>query len=188
MRIRGSAERIKAWAANQIKDPLPEGDVEFHLHKLHSALGTGKRAVVPYQPAGTAPFKITIVYEDDAMAIVHKPRGVCSHPTPGGTDGNMTMRLCVPYWVKGAPAGSVGVLWRPMLVHRLDKETEGLQVVAKTKPAMVVAKTKPALIELQRQFAARLVGKRYLALVEGYVAGEEGEIDFPIEGREAVSR
>ncbi|KAJ1489583.1 hypothetical protein T484DRAFT_1779968 [Baffinella frigidus] len=85
------------------------------------------RTTSPYQPAGTAPFNIAIVYEDDSMAIVHKPRGVCSHPSPGGMDGNMTMRFCVPYWVQGAPEGSVGMLWRPMLVHRLDKETEGLQ-------------------------------------------------------------
>lgn len=122
--IQNSKPKNNPEAAN------PKGKPERHpqVRPGIDRISLQARTTSPYQPAGTAPFNIAIVYEDDSMAIVHKPRGVCSHPSPGGMDGNMTMRFCVPYWVQGAPEGSVGMLWRPMLVHRLDKETEGLQV------------------------------------------------------------
>ena len=172
-----------------------------------------------YKPLGKAPFEIEVIYEDDYMAVVRKPAGVCTHPPKGGikassvSDGDededgeedededevreedeqegelrhrkdgrmdmMSMRSCIGFHVSCAPAGMEGVLWRPMLVHRLDKATEGLQVVAKTKPAY---------IGLQRQFAKRLIKKQYAAVVEGEVQGDAGVIDLAVDHKAAVSR
>ena len=77
-----------------------------------------------FKAPGDAPFHIDVVYEDDVMAVVHKPPGVCTHPPRGGevpqtqAQSLMSMRCCVPYHVKCAPAGRAleGILWRPMLV------------------------------------------------------------------------
>jgi 23S rRNA pseudouridine1911/1915/1917 synthase len=133
-----------------------------------------------FKPLGEAPFHIDVIYEDDVMAIVHKPQGVCTHPPKGQTEAQsmMSMRCCVPYHVKCAPPGHEGILWRPMLVHRLDKATEGLQIVGKTKRAYV---------DLQRQFANRLIKKQYLALVEGNIEETEGTIDLMVDNKDAVS-
>ena len=77
-----------------------------------------------FKAPGNAPFHIHVVYEDDVMAVVHKPPGVCTHPPRGGevpqtqAQSLMSMRCCVPYHVKCAPAGRAleGILWRPMMV------------------------------------------------------------------------
>jgi 23S rRNA-/tRNA-specific pseudouridylate synthase len=136
-----------------------------------------------FKPMGEPPFHINVIYEDDVMAVVHKPPGVCTHPPKGQVvpqtqaQSMMSMRCCVPYHVKCAPPGMEGILWRPMLVHRLDKDTEGLQIVAKTKKAY---------IELQRQFAKRLIKKQYLALVQGCVEGDEGTVDMVVDEKEVM--
>lgn len=142
------------------------------------------RTASKFKPMGEAPFHINVVYEDDVMAVVHKPPGVCTHPPKGQivpqtqAQSMMSMRCCVPYHVRCAPEGTEGILWRPMMVHRLDKDTEGLQIVAKTKKAYV---------ELQRQFAKRLIKKQYLALVQGRVEGDAGTVDMPVDDKEAIS-
>ena len=79
-----------------------------------------------FQARGEAPFPITVIYEDDVMAIVHKPPGICTHPPKclvpqTQAQSMMSMRCCVPYHVPCAPPGSEGILWRPMMAHRLDK-------------------------------------------------------------------
>ena len=130
-----------------------------------------------FQPRGKAPFDLDVVYEDDAVAVVYKPAGVVTHPPPGGAVGG-SMRTAIMHALKPPPVGTAGALYRPHAVHRLDKPTSGL---------LLCAKTKPALVHLQRSFEARLVHKRYSAVVSGYVEGEEGEIDYDVDGKHAAT-
>ena len=131
-----------------------------------------------YTPRGKAPFDVEVVYEDDALAVVYKPAGVCTHPPPGGAVGG-SMRTAIQYTLKPPPAGSVGALYRPHTCHRLDKPTSGL---------LLCAKTKPALVAIQRGFARRQVHKRYAAIVGGHVEGDQGLIELPVDGKNAVTR
>mmetsp|Transcript_42048 Transcript_42048/g.65753 ORF Transcript_42048/g.65753 Transcript_42048/m.65753 type:complete len:221 (+) Transcript_42048:220-882(+) len=114
------------------------------------------------------------------MAVVHKPPGVCTFAPPGsgGLEGRQSMKCAISYFVAGAPEGSIGAFWRPKLVHRLDKGTEGLQVVAKTRHAFK---------HISNQFANREVKKRYVAVVEGRVDGEGGTVEIKIDEKDAVS-
>jgi len=110
---------------------------------------------------------LDIVYEDSDLLVIHKPAGLVVHPAPGhpgGTLVNALLHRC------GDLAGIGGVL-RPGIVHRLDKDTSGLLVVAKNEAAQA---------SLAGQIKRREVRKLYLALVRGRVEPPEGVIDAPI--------
>ena len=132
-----------------------------------------------FTPRGRPPpFDVQVIYEDDAMAVVNKPAGVCTHPPPGGSQ-SMSMRTAIQHALRPPPEGTPSALYRPQCVHRLDKATSGL---------LVCAKTKPALLSLQASFRERSVSKTYAAIVCGAVEGDEGWIDEPIDGRSAQTR
>jgi 23S rRNA pseudouridine1911/1915/1917 synthase len=114
---------------------------------------------------------LTIVYEDAHLLVIDKPAGLVVHPAPGNWSGTLLNGLLAHH--AGAAA-----LPRAGIVHRLDKDTSGLMVVAKTLPAMTA---------LVRQIAARDVRRIYLALVQGRVTWPEASIEAPI-GRDPVSR
>jgi 23S rRNA pseudouridine1911/1915/1917 synthase len=114
-----------------------------------------------------------IVYEDSDLLVVDKPAGITVHPAPGHsrhTLVNAVLAHCPDIAIEGST--------RPGIVHRLDKNTSGL---------MVVAKHEAARQHLMDQFKSRIVLKRYIALVEGHLSPEEGMIEAPI-GREPRSR
>ncbi len=113
---------------------------------------------------------LAIVHEDDALLVVDKPAGLVVHPGAGHRDGTLANAL-----LHHAPA--LAGIPRAGIVHRLDKDTTGL---------LVVAKTLAAHTDLVRQLAARTVKREYLALVHGRVAGP-GEVDAPI-GRHPTAR
>jgi 23S rRNA pseudouridine1911/1915/1917 synthase len=117
---------------------------------------------------------ITIVYEDADLLVVDKPAGLVVHPAPGHVSGTLVNALL--YHVPDL-AGIGGEL-RPGIVHRLDKDTSGL---------MLVAKNDKAHRDLQRQFKERSVHKVYLALLDGILAPRQGSIDAPI-GRDPRNR
>ena len=102
------------------------------------------------------PVDIKVVYDDDHFAIVNKPSGtvVDSRRKMNGTN----LRSVLPYFLKTPKHGTLQILTRPNTCHRLDKETSGL---------LIVAKTKPAQIHLQQQFRDRSIKKTYCALVHG---------------------
>lgn len=104
------------------------------------------------------PFHLPVVYEDDYFAIVNKPEGIIVFGPKGGNYGRMTIKSCLPYVISPPKLGVVSVLRRPSPVHRIDKGTSGLLVVAKTKPAMV---------ELCKMFKERKAKKTYTAIVNG---------------------
>jgi 23S rRNA pseudouridine1911/1915/1917 synthase len=117
---------------------------------------------------------VTIIYQDNDIIVVDKPAGLTVHPAPGhpsGTLVNALLALCPDL------QGIAGTL-RPGIVHRLDKDTSGLLVVAKNDRAMRA---------LQSQLAERHVHKTYLALVHGVPTPREGQIEAPI-GRSPKNR
>lgn len=104
------------------------------------------------------PFELPVVFEDDHFAICNKPAGVVVYAQRGGGHGLMTIRAALPFVVAPPKVGTISTLRRPQPVHRLDKPTSGLLLVAKTKPAMV---------NLSTQFRDRTVKKTYTAVVNG---------------------
>jgi 23S rRNA pseudouridine1911/1915/1917 synthase len=119
------------------------------------------------------PIPLTIVYEDPDVVVVDKPAGMVVHPAPGHPRGTLANAL-----LAHVPGIAVGGSQRPGIVHRLDKDTSGLIVAAKTD------KGRTALVS---QWEDRSVEKTYLALVSGSVADEEATIDAPI-GRDPKNR
>ncbi len=120
------------------------------------------------------PIPLDILYEDADLLVINKPAGLVVHPAPGhpaGTLVNAVMHHCPD--IEG-----VGGDKRPGIVHRLDKDTSGL---------IVVAKNNRALRDLQRQFKSRTVKKEYLALLEGRLEQPQGRITAPI-GRHPTER
>ena len=110
---------------------------------------------------------LEIVYEDETLAVVNKPAGLVVHPASGTPSGTLANALA--YHFQQLPDRGAGV--RPGIVHRLDRDTSGL---------LVVAKTDAALENLSDQFRDRTVFKSYVALVHGRMAASSGKIDQPL--------
>lgn len=110
---------------------------------------------------------LDIRYEDEHLLVINKPAGLVTHPARGHLTG--TLVNAVVNYLGEAPHGDAEE--RPGIVHRLDKETSGL---------LVVARTEPAFVRLQQMIRDREVSRIYLALVCGHLKQEEGIIDLPI--------
>jgi 23S rRNA pseudouridine1911/1915/1917 synthase len=117
---------------------------------------------------------LDVVYEDDDILIVDKPAGLVVHPSPGHWSGTLVNALLARDTAYGGIAG----VERPGIVHRLDRDTSGLLMVAKTDAAQA---------SLMAQLKARRVKKTYLALVQGSVRAAVGRIEAPI-GRDTRNR
>lgn len=111
---------------------------------------------------------IDIVHEDEAVLVINKKRGMVVHPAPGNSTG--TLVNAVLYHCKGKLSGINGKL-RPGIVHRIDKDTTGLLVVAKTNDAHMF---------LSDQLGDRSLSREYYALVHGNIKEDSGTIDAPI--------
>jgi 23S rRNA pseudouridine1911/1915/1917 synthase len=136
---------------------------------------------VPEPPPPTLepePMDLRVVHEDDELLIVDKPSGVVTHPSPGHASGTLVHGLLGRAQEEGTSLGTVGGPDRAGIVHRLDRDTSGL---------LMVAKTDAAQLALQAQLKARRIHKRYLALVAGTVAAQAGRIEAPI-GRDPRDR
>ncbi len=116
---------------------------------------------------------LTVLYEDEVLLVVNKAPGMVVHPAPGRWHGTLVNAL-LHRW--GPMPGHAAT--RPGIVHRLDRDTSGV---------MVVARTTTALEHLGRQFAARTVSKRYTAIVRGSMRQDVLRIDAPI-GRHTTDR
>lgn len=166
-----SRSRLQSWieegrvlvdgASAKVRQPVPLGATISLVPDL-----------LPEQLAFTPePVPLDIVYEDDALVVINKPAGMVVHPAAGNWSGTLLNGLLHRY---GSAAAS---LPRAGIVHRLDKETSGL---------MVVARTLEAQTDLVRQLQARTVKRRYVAFVWGTMP-EDGTIDAPI-GRDPRER
>ena len=132
--------------------------------------------VPPPEPAGIEAEEIplTVAYEDDGVLVIDKPAGLVVHPSPGHWSGTLVNALLARDTAYGGIAG----VERPGIVHRLDRDTSGLLMVAKTDAAQA---------GLMAQLKARRVKKTYLALVQGSVQAAVGRIEAPI-GRDPRNR
>ncbi len=111
---------------------------------------------------------LQIIYEDEHLLVVHKPEGMVVHPAPGNYNGTLVNALM--YHCKGNLSGINGEL-RPGIVHRIDKETSGV---------LVVAKTNEAHIKLSKQLEDHSMMRKYHAIVHNIIKDDEGTIDKPI--------
>ncbi len=118
---------------------------------------------------------VDVVYEDKDIIVVNKPKGMVVHPANGNPDGtlvNAILAMC-----KDSLSGIGGEI-RPGIVHRLDKDTSGL---------LIIAKNNEAHVKMSKQIQDRLVTKKYIALIRGVVKDDEATIDMPI-ARSKVDR
>jgi len=113
-----------------------------------------------------------IIYEDTDLLVVHKPADLVCHPTKGDEYSSLISRARI--YLNQQPASRIQ---QPYLIHRLDRETSGL---------VVIAKNAAAAGELGKLWETRAVAKEYLAIVHGHVAAEQGTIDAPL-GRDEAS-
>lgn len=116
---------------------------------------------------GAEPVEFGLIHEDTSIIVLDKPAGLVIHPAAGHSTGTLVHGLLQHC----DDLSGIGGILRPGIVHRLDKDTSGLVVVAKNDHAHTF---------LAKQFRARTVKKRYLAIVHGMIEGSEGEIDLPI--------
>jgi 23S rRNA pseudouridine1911/1915/1917 synthase len=144
------------------------------------AAGTPLRLVVPEpEPLDLAPapeIAVHVVHEDADLLIIDKPAGLVVHPSPGHAGGTLVNALLARDGAAGF--GGIAGVQRPGIVHRLDRDTSGLLMVAKNDAAQA---------SLMAQLKARRVKKTYLALVQGQVAAAVGRIEAPI-GRDPRHR
>lgn len=111
---------------------------------------------------------LNVIFEDEHLIVVDKPAGLVVHPAAGNLDGTLVNALL--HHCRGSLSG-IGGVERPGIVHRIDKDTSGL---------MVAAKTDPAHVGLAGQFARHSIDRRYKAIVAGIPRPGEGTIDAPL--------
>jgi len=163
-----SRERLKALvksgaletAGGAVRDPSAKvrGDEQFRLSVPEPRPAHNEAQDIP----------LRIVFEDEHLLVVDKPAGLVVHPAAGNSDGTLVNALL--HHCGGSLSGIGGVA-RPGIVHRIDKDTSGL---------LVVAKTDVAHEGLARQFAAHSIERRYLAIVTGVPRSAEGTVDAPL--------
>jgi 23S rRNA pseudouridine1911/1915/1917 synthase len=156
---RAEAERLLAAGA-----VLLDGDAPPKSRRLSG--GEELAVELPERPRGLQPepMELRIAWEDEHLLVVDKPAGVVVHPAPGHSVGTLAHALLE----RGAAGGDV---WRPGIVHRLDRDTSGL---------MVVARSEEAHRRLQNLVRSHALERRYLALVVGRPRSRHGQIDAPI--------
>jgi 23S rRNA pseudouridine1911/1915/1917 synthase len=168
------ASQIQGWSRARLQrlieteDVLVNGKVSKPSYKLREQDEIEVELTAP-PGASFAPenIPIEIVYEDETLVVVNKPAGLVVHPASGTPSGTLANALA--YHFQQLPDSATGV--RPGIVHRLDRDTSGL---------LVVAKTEAALENLSDQFRDRTVLKSYAALVHGRVLQDSGRIDQPL--------
>ena len=152
--------------------------VDGRQRKASYRLHTGEQVEVQIPPPASTDLvpeaiPLSIVYEDADVIVIDKPVGLVVHPAPGHARGTVVNAV-----LAHAPEMQINGSQRPGIVHRIDKDTSGLLIVAKHERAMAA---------LVAQFQARQTLKIYLTLVDGVVEPDEGTIDVPI-GRDPRNR
>ena len=153
--------------------------VNDHVAKARLRLNKGDRLRVTIPPAAPSrlvpeAIPLDIIYEDDDLLVIDKPAGLTVHPAPGHPAHTLVNAILSRF----PHLADISDSLRPGIVHRLDKDTSGV---------MLVAKNNMAQADLVDQFKARLVVKAYLALVKGCLTPEKGVIEAPI-GRDPSNR
>ena len=181
----GRADRFAAdlsgLSRSRVQRLMAEGrvTVDGQPVKANTVVPPGAVIVIdvpPVEPAGIEPeaIPLDVVYEDGDVLVVDKPAGLVVHPSPGHWSGTLVNALLARDTAYGGIAG----VERPGIVHRLDRDTSGLIMVAKSDAAQT---------SLMAQLKARRVKKTYLALVQGSVQAALGRVEAPI-GRDPKNR
>ncbi|MFC1982763.1 RluA family pseudouridine synthase [Chloroflexota bacterium] len=170
-------ELSRTYAQKLIGDGLVT--VNDRAAKASLKLDTGDRVditipLIPPSPLSQEEIPLDIVFEDDDLLVIDKPAGLAVHPAPGHP-GNTLVNAVLFHFPHLA---DIGDSLRPGVVHRLDKDTSGL---------MLVAKNNASQANLINQFKTRSVSKAYLALVKGHLTPELGVIEADI-GRDPRNR
>ncbi len=175
------AKRQDEFSRSRLKKLIEQGCVSVNnaSARANCKLKEGDRITLDVPPPSAAEVQaeaipLNIIYEDEAMLAVDKSAGMVVHPAPGhgsGTLVNALLNHC-------SDLSGIGGVERPGIVHRLDKDTSGIVLVAKNETAHRV---------LARQFKNRQVEKVYLALVRGTMKKKSGTIEAPI-GRHKINR
>ncbi|MBQ8451325.1 MAG: RluA family pseudouridine synthase [Clostridia bacterium] len=183
------------WSRSQIKNQVDAGKVLVNGKKQKAGflIKNGDEIDVKFSKeqmsAEPENISLNIVFEDDDIAIINKPQGMVVHPAPGSPNHTLVNALLFHFENLSSGSGDV----RPGIVHRIDKDTSGL---------LVVAKNDKAHESLAKQIAEHSCFRHYLALVEGNVKNDSGIIDTFIgrsekdrkvmavknEGKRAISR
>jgi len=181
------AARLESVSRARVQEMIAEGKVLVNDAPAKASLKLrGGERITVLGEASRAPLKavaeeipLDIVYEDDDLAVINKPAGMMVHAGAGASDDARNRGTLVNALLHhlGSLSGVGGAL-RPGIVHRLDKETSGL---------IVVAKNDDAHRKLSAQFAAREVKKKYVALVHGWVRKDSGTLAQSIS-RDPVRR
>lgn len=175
------AQLIPEFSRSYLQQLIADGAVSIgsqHLTKPAAKVSVGQRLAVELRPTPQAmafvpqAMVLDVIHEDPDLLVIHKPAGLVVHPAPGNWSGTLLNGLLAHH------AGAAN-LPRAGIVHRLDKDTSGLMLVAKSRLAM------DALV---RAIAAREVNREYLALAHGaWSAGVECTVDQPL-GRDPHNR
>jgi 23S rRNA pseudouridine1911/1915/1917 synthase len=156
-----------------------------HALRANAVVAPGTALELDVPPPEAAPHlapdpsvSVPVVYEDDAVLVVDKPAGLVVHPAPGHWEGTLVNGLLARSPEGAAAYGGIAGVRRPGIVHRLDRDTSGL---------LMVARNDAAQSSLMAQLKARRVKKTYLALVSGSLDAAVGRIEAPI-GRDPKNR
>jgi 23S rRNA pseudouridine1911/1915/1917 synthase len=175
------ASRIELWSRARLQRLIEDEDVLVNGKKVKPSYKLREHDEIDVELSVPSAIRfapqnipIDVVYEDDELAVVNKPAGLVVHPASGIHSGTLANALAYHFDQLPSHAGVV----RPGIVHRLDRDTSGL---------LVVAKTEFSLEHLADQFRDRTVHKSYVALVHGRLETAAGRIDQPI-GRDLSNR
>ncbi|MGA2483871.1 MAG: RluA family pseudouridine synthase [Candidatus Acidiferrales bacterium] len=168
------SDRLPELSRTRVQELIDEGLLQVDGRRLKSAhrLRAGERISIeprarPQLDARAEDVPLDVLYEDDDVLVVNKPAGMTVHAGAGRTSGTLVNALLG----RGQGLSGGSEAFRPGIVHRLDRETSG---------AIIVAKSDAAHAHLAEQFRARGVKKTYLALVEGYLERARGRIELAI--------
>ena len=194
MPAEAAGQRLDHWLVTQLPDTsrariqqlIEQKKITLNgsLPKASARLRGGEavtitgRVELPPLKAVAEDIPVDVVYEDESLAVINKPAGMMVHAGSGKGEAGSRGTLVNALLHRFGALSQVGGELRPGIVHRLDKQTSGL---------MVVAKTDKAHRKLAQQFSRRETRKTYIALVHGKMAKPQGTIDAPV-GRDMVRR
>lgn len=169
------AANIEGWSRARLQKLIDDGEILVNERPAKSShkLRAGDAVEIELPPSVALnnftpeDIPLNIIHEDADLIVVNKPAGLVTHPAAGTPSGTLANALAFHFQQLAQRGGAV----RPGIVHRLDKGTSGL---------LVVAKTEAAHENLSDQFRARAIFKQYSALVHGVIEGRRGEIDQPL--------
>jgi len=182
------SEKIENWSRSRLQKLIDDGDVSVNEKQTKSSYKLRENdeievelAELPAAEFAPEDIALDIVYEDDHLAVINKPSGMIVHPGAGVSSGTLANAVAYRFQIPDSRFQIDGNMSEQSkiqnlkskigIVHRLDKDTSGL---------IVVAKTQEILEALSEQFRARSVFKSYVALVHGEMETNSGTIDQPI--------